>query len=162
MAAETGNSQSTKREIDTELLVESLVIMAFAAFLYGVSDTFEEVPPILAQGIQPTAFPRGIIIIMFLLGALQALKAIRLSPERMAALKPYKRIPLIVYLTAATLIGFAIVLPWLGTFPALALFCPILAILWGERRWVMMVLSFAGFIAFIYVLFILLLDVPLP
>ena len=42
------------------------------------------------------------------------------------------------------------------------LFCPALAALWGERRWILMVVTFGAFIAFIYILFVLILNVPLP
>jgi len=150
------------RRNDTETLVESLVVMVFATALFAVTFTFDEVPPILAQGIQPTAFPRAILILMFLLGGIQALSALRLSPAKAAALKPYKRVPPIVYLTGLALIAFAVVLPFVGTFPALGLFCFGLAMLWGERRWRLMIPSFAGFLAFIYVLFVQLLHVPLP
>lgn len=147
---------------NTEQLVESLVIVVASMALYAVTFTFDEVPPILAQGIQPTVFPRAIAIIMFGLGFIQAIGAIRLSAQQRAELKPYKPIPIIVYLTAAVLIGFAIVLPLLGTFPTLLLFCCGLSALWGERRWRMMALSFVGFAVFIYVLFIVLLGAPLP
>ena len=46
-------------------LTEALFVMGFAAVLYGVTYTFDKVPAFLAQGIQPTVFPRAILIIMF-------------------------------------------------------------------------------------------------
>lgn len=156
------NSGDSGRVIDTPLLVESIVIMVFAASLYGVTFTFEEVPPILSQGVPPTVFPRGICILMLLLAAAQAVKAIRLTPDQIAGLKPYKRVPAIVYVTAIALIAFFVVMPVIGTFPTLIIFCPGLAVLWGERRWVLISTSFAAFIAAIYALFVLGLGVPLP
>ena len=162
MPSDTNSGDRGARKTDAERVVESLVVMAFAVFLYGVTYTFDEVPPILAQGVEPTVFPRAILIFIFLLAALQVVRGLRLSPEKIARLKPCTPVPRIVYLTAAVLVAFALLLPVIGTFPALALFCPGLAFLWGERRWRLMALSFAGFIAFIYVLFVVLLNIPLP
>ena len=119
-------------------------------------------PPILAQGIQPTVFPRAVLIFMFGLAALQAVKATRLSAKDIANLKPSEPMPLIVFWTGGVLIAFLIAMPVIGTFPTLILFCPALACLWGERRWLAMALSFAGVIAFIYALFRMVMNVPLP
>ena len=156
------NSDAGTRLYDRPLLIESIVIMAFAATMFGVTFTFDRVPDILAQGIQPTVFPRAVLILMFGLAALQAIKAARLSPEQFAKLKPAKPVPVIVLTTTGLLIAFFLAMPVIGTFPTLILFCPALSYLWGERRWLIMTLSFSGFIAFIYVLFRLIMNVPLP
>ena len=155
-------SNKGDRAIDRTLLFESIIIMIFAAVMFGVTYTFDKVPAILAEGIQPTIFPRAMLIIMFLLAVLQAFKAMRISPQEALQLKPLKAIPLVVYLTALFLIAFAYLMPIIGTFPAIVVFLPALAMLWGERRWLLMALSFAGFLGFAYVLFRLIMNVPLP
>lgn len=147
---------------DRRLLGESIFIMVFSAAMFGVTYTFDRVPDILAQGIQPTAFPRAILIIMFVLAAMQAVKSVRLSPEAASQIKPGKPVPIIVFITTAMLIAFVVALPKIGTFPTLIIFCPALAWIWGERRPWLMAFSFAGFIAFAYVLFRLIMNVPLP
>ena len=144
------------------LLFESVFIMLFSAAMFAVTFTFDKVPPILAQGIQPTVFPRAVLIIMFALAALQAFKAARLTPRQIAELKPVKAIPPVAFLTAGLLIAFAAIMPVIGAFPAIAIFLPGLALLWGERRWILMASSFLGFIGFAYVLFRLIMNVPLP
>lgn len=155
-------SDQLNRDVDRTAIAEALFVMAFAAAMYAVTYTFDTVPAILAQGIQPTIWPRAILIIMFGLGALQLVRALRLNAEALAALNPTKPIPLIVFVTAALLNALGYLIPIVGTFPALVLFLPALSILWGERRWLLMALSFAGFLAFIYVLFRLIMNVPLP
>ncbi|WP_417729575.1 tripartite tricarboxylate transporter TctB family protein [Roseovarius sp.] len=155
-------SDTPKSSFDRTALIESLVVMALAAVLYGVTYTFEKVPPFLAQGIQPTVFPRVILILMFGLAVIQAVKALRLTPADLAALKPPNSVPPIVFLTAALLIALPILMSLIGTFPTLVIFMPALAFLWGERRWILMALSFAGFIGFVYALFRLTMNVPLP
>jgi hypothetical protein len=155
-------SDSSHPTVKRTQLFEALAVMAFAAAMYGVTFTFEKVPPFLAQGIQPTVFPRAILILMFILAMIQAIKAARLTPQDLSFLKPHKHIPKIVYLTALMLILLPVLMPIIGTFPAFAVFLPALSFLWGERRWTLMALSFAGFTAFVYVLFRLIMNVPLP
>lgn len=155
-------SDQPKRAVDRTAIVEALFVMAFAAALYAVTYSFDKVPAILAQGVQPTVWPRAILIIMFGLGALQLVRAMRLNADALATLSATKPVPMIVFLTAALLIALGYLIPLIGTFPALVLFLPTLAVLWGERRWLLMALSFAGFLGFIYVLFRLIMNVPLP
>lgn len=155
-------SDSSHPTIKRNQLFEALAVMAFAAGMYGVTFTFDKVPAFLAQGIQPTVFPRAILILMFALALIQAIKAARLTPKDLSAFKPNKPIQKVVYLTVLMLIALPVMMPIIGTFPAFAVFLPALSFLWGERRWKMMVLSFAGFTAFVYVLFRLVMNVPLP
>mgnify|MGYP001627773169 CR=1 FL=1 len=153
---------TSHRSIQRTQLFEALAVMAFAAALFGVTYTFDRVPPLLAQGIQPTVFPRAILAIMFALGAIRALNAIRLTAADLEFAKPPKSIPALVLVTAGLLIALPILMSVIGTFPALVLFLPALSMAWGERRWGLMALSFAGFTGFIYVLFRLIMNVPLP
>ena len=148
--------------VDRPRLLEAVFVMLFAAIMFVVSFTFDRVPAILAQGIQPTAFPRGILFIMFMLAAIQVVKSSRVSRENLRRLKPIKSVPPIVFLTAGLLIGFFLIMPVIGTFLSIAIFLPALAILWCERRWLLMALSFAGFMGFVFVLFRLVMNVPLP
>ncbi|MCY4196609.1 MAG: tripartite tricarboxylate transporter TctB family protein [Rhodobacteraceae bacterium] len=155
-------SQTHAKPIDRTLLFESIFIMVFATAMFATTYTFDKVPAILAQGIQPTVFPRAVLVVMFLLAALQAFKATRLTPQQVSDLKPVKAVPPIVFLTAGLLMAFAALMPIIGTFPAIVLFLPALALLWGERRGLLMSLSFLGFLGFAYVLFGLIMNVPLP
>ena len=136
--------------------------MVLAVALFGVTFSFDKVPEILAQGIQPTVFPRIVLAIIFGLAALQFWKALDLPREAAAKHVPAMGIPAIVLKTSAALVCFFVLMPTIGTFPTLILFCPALAILWGERRWALMAMSFAGFIGFIYLLFRVAMNVPLP
>lgn len=147
---------------DRTRLIEALVVMGVAAVLFGVTFTFETVPAYLAQGIPPTVFPRVVLSIMFGLGAIQAYTAVRPSGEESDAVPPKGPVKPVVLLTAGLLISFAVLMPVIGTFPALVVFMPALSMLWGERRWLLMALSFGGFLGFIYVLFRLIMNVPLP
>lgn len=148
--------------IDTKKLGEAIVIMLVSAMLFAVTFTFDHVPEILAQGIQPTVFPRAVLAILFGLAALQAYKSLNLSENEVSELKPIGPVPKIVLITSGCLIAFFVAIPIIGTFPTLIIFCPTLAFIWGERRWRLMVISFSTFVAFIYLLFRVVMNVPLP
>ena len=151
-----------RRGVDRTRLAESLVVMLVAAILYGYTYTFAEVPAILAQGIQPTVFPRAILLLLFGLALLQAFRSLRLTPAELARRTAPAPVAPVVGLTVGLLVAFAVLMPVIGTFPAVVLFLPALALLWGERRWLLMALGFAGFTGFAWVLFRLVMQVPLP
>ncbi len=151
-----------RRDFDRRSLAEAGAIMIFAAAMFGVTFTFDAVPEILAQGIQPTVFPRIVLAIIFGLAVLQFRNALRFRPEAAIRHVRTKGVPAIVFTTSAALVCFFVLMPMIGTFPTLILFCPTLAILWGERRWTLMAVSFAAFIGFVYLLFRVAMNVPLP
>lgn len=148
--------------MDRRSLTEAGVIMTFASVMFAMTFTFDKVPEILAQGIQPTVFPRIVLAIIFGLAALQFGKALNVRADASVERLPAKGVPAIVFTTSAILVCFYVLMPMIGTFPTLILFCPVLAVLWGERRWALMAVSFAGFIGFIYLLFRVVMNVPLP
>lgn len=127
--------ENTKQSgIDRPLLIESLVIICVSLALFGVTFTFDRVPEIFSQGIQPTVFPRAVLAIMIVLAVLQAVKATRLTDIELASLSPYKPVPRIVYLTGVLLIIFVASMRYVGTFPTLIAFCPALFLAMGRAK----------------------------
>jgi putative tricarboxylic transport membrane protein len=117
-------------------LAVTAVIAALCAFLFWDTTTFEEVPRSLAQNVPPPLFPRlllALIVAMALLLPFEHMQkraqGIDLDQERSDRLKP------ITLLTALALLGIVLVMPWLGTLPALVISCALLPVMWGERRW---------------------------
>jgi fumarate reductase subunit C len=154
--------QMEKKQIHRENLLEAIVVGIFSVSMFIVTFTFEEVPAILAQGISPVFFPRTILAIMFLLSLILGIKAVKPSAESMVGYKRKKSIPKIVYITAAALLLFVVGLFTIGTIPSLFAFCLLLSYLWGERRYLAMLITFSIFAASVYVLFGLVLGVNLP
>lgn len=148
--------------VNREELLESVVVALFALILFGVTFTFEEVPEILAQGIGPAIFPRAVLIFMFLMAVIQGIKAIRLSSDAAASYKPRKPIPAIVYITAGTILLFVVGLYTIGALPSVLVFCFLLSLIWGERRYIAMIITFLAFTASVYLLFVILLGSNLP
>lgn len=103
-----------------------VLLFCFAAYL--VTLTFKEAPPALAQNVQPATFPRLVLGVMTVLATVIIVMSFRL-PDKQS-----KPIHLMVWPSAAVMIGFVIAFDILGILPAMMLLCFGLPILWGERR----------------------------
>ena len=103
-------------------------VLLFCLIAYLVTLTFKEEPPALAQNVQPATFPRLVLTVMAVLATIIIVMSFRL-PD-----KQPKPIHLMVWPSAAVMVGFLIAFDVLGILPAMMLFCFGLPLLWGERR----------------------------
>jgi putative tricarboxylic transport membrane protein len=117
-------------------LAVTAVIVALCAFLFWDTTTFEKVPPSLAQNVPPTLFPRLLLLLIVVMALFlpfehvqKRAQGIDLDKERSDRVRP------ITLVTALALLGIVLVMPWLGTLPALVVSCALLPVMWGERRW---------------------------
>jgi len=117
-------------------LAVTAVIVALCAFLFWDTTTFEKVPPSLAQNVPPTLFPRLLLLLIAVMALFlpfehvqKRAQGIDLDKERSDRVRP------ITLVTALALLGIVLVMPWLGTLPALVVSCALLPVMWGERRW---------------------------
>jgi putative tricarboxylic transport membrane protein len=124
----------------------TMVIVGVCAFLFWNTTTFEEVPRSLAQNVPPTLFPRLLLLLIVVMAlflpfehAQKKAQGIDLDKERGDRIRP------ITVVTALVLLGIVLVMPWLGTLPALVVICALLPVLWGERRWWLVVLYAIAF-----------------
>lgn len=147
---------------DKEQLVEAIVVALVTIAFFIYTFTFEEVPEILAQGIGPAIFPRGVLVVIFGLACILGYQALKPTFEARAKIKPYKRIQPIVFKTAGAMLLFGIGLHFIGTLPSILIFSLGLSFLWNERRYRAMALTFVLFTAAVYALFQLTLGVSLP
>lgn len=106
----------------------ALAVLAFCAVVYWLTYDFGEAPAAMAQNIQPATFPRLVITVMAVLAA------IIFAQSFTAAQKPLARVPALVPLSAAAMVGFVAAFQLIGIIPAMALLCLGLPVLWGERR----------------------------
>lgn len=116
--------------------IVAAVIVAGCAFLFWETTNFAEIPRGLAQNVPPTLFPRLLLVVIVAMALLLPFEHIQkraqdidLDDTRRDRIRP------ITYLTALALTAVVVVMPWLGTLPAMVLACAVLPILWGERRW---------------------------
>ncbi len=136
--------------------VVAAVVLVFCAAVVYLTMTFEEVPPTLAQGMQPADFPRLVVGVIVLLTVIMVLQARGKEDKRR------EPVPAIVYFTILAMIGFLIISQWIDLFLAIIAFCATLPLLWGERRYAL-VAAFAVILPVaIFVLFSTILEVRFP
>jgi putative tricarboxylic transport membrane protein len=116
-------------------LVVTGVILTLCAFLFWDTTTFEEVPASLAQNVPPERFPQLLLIVIAALAVFipfehvhKRRQGIDLDKERSARIRP------ITFVTALALFVVVLLMPWLGTLPAMVVACALIPVLWGERR----------------------------
>lgn len=134
-------------------LIVGVCILLFCAAAYGVTLTFAKAPAVVAQNVQPATFPRLVLAVIAVLTAIMMVLA-RTRPGRRRRL-----VPAMTWLSAAVMVGFVLAFQWLGIVPAMVLLCLGLPVLWGERRWYLVVPFGLGFPLAVYLLFVEVLEV---
>jgi putative tricarboxylic transport membrane protein len=141
-------------------LVVSTVLIAICGWLYYVTTIFEEVSPLFAQGMPPERFPRMLLwIIIFLALALPFEQRLRGESGKALNKARENRLLPIAYVTAVFLVLAVFSIEWTGTSLALILVSGGLPLLWGERRWKILVPFVAIFPAAVMLLFAYVLGV---
>jgi putative tricarboxylic transport membrane protein len=136
--------------------ISGLVVLALSLCAYLMTYRFAKVPPMLSQNIPPTFFPR---IILTASGFMSGILLVRGLSRREP---PLPGVPGVVWMTAAVISGGAILLSKIGILPMILLTSLILPRLWGERRWLRVLLFAVLTPAAIYLLFTLILGLRLP
>ncbi len=111
-----------------------VLILAFCGSVFWMSTTFKKMPPILKRGIQPSDFPQLLILLLALLTLLMIWKDPISVRDRLTGS---------TLGTIALFAGFA-ALAGIDFFLALGIFATMLALFWGERR--VLVLVLVGFL----------------
>jgi putative tricarboxylic transport membrane protein len=119
----------------TDLIV-TFVVLAICAFFYIATTTFEEVSNVLAQNVPPEFFPRWVLIIVAVIAlglpfehVVHRRRGEDIDSERS------ERVKQMPYLTAGLLLLFILAMPYAGTLLSTIGICLTLPLLWGERRW---------------------------
>ena len=148
-------TRAGRRRIHSDFVI-AIVIVAFCALIYAITITFPSMPAMLAMGMGPEVFPRLLLGLMVVLAGLLAVLA------RGKADEVREPVPPTVYWTALAIVAFMGVLWLLGM--AIAMFVGFvgMGLLWGERRWLVLVISGLALSALIYTLFVRGFGIPLP
>lgn len=138
-------------------------VLAICAVLFAQTFTFDKVPASLAQNVQPPTFPRLVLLVIALIALIipfeyhrKLRRGVDLDVERRKRLNP------IVLATGAVLVALVVTMPTLGALPALVLVCAVLPLLWGERRWKILLPFLVLFPLAVLILFAELLQVTFP
>lgn len=121
-------------------LVVSVVLLVLCGVLYYATTTFEEVSPLFAQDMPPERFPRMLLWFIAVLSLVLPFER-RLRGAAGKVLDKARERPArpIVYLTVAFLILAVLTIEVIGTFFVLVAVCLGLPLIWGERRWKILV-----------------------
>jgi putative tricarboxylic transport membrane protein len=117
-------------------LVVAAILLALCAWLYYLTTSFEEVAALFAQDVPPEFLPRLLIWTIAILSVLVPFEHL-LKPHGRAHFDKDRSEPVkpMVYATAGLLALIVLSIEWLGTYVAIVLACLLLPVLWGERRW---------------------------
>jgi putative tricarboxylic transport membrane protein len=132
--------------VPSDLIVGGCILL-FCAAAYGVTLTFGRAPAVVAQNVQPATFPRLVLGVIAVLTVAMMIFA-RGRPEQRR-----RPVPAMTWLSAGVAVGFVLAFQWLGIVPAMMLLCLGLPVLWGERRWHLVVPFGVGFPLAVYWLF---------
>ncbi len=118
----------------------TIIILILCGVIYYVTTTFESVSSLLAQNLPPEWFPRLLIWTIALLSLILPFEHKFLAQGKKGLDEDRThRIPLKAVLTALLLTFVVASVVWLGTFFAMLFVAAALPLLWGERRWKILV-----------------------
>lgn len=140
--------------LDLADLAVAAVLLIFCAWVYYLTTSFEEVAPLFAQDVPPEFFPRLLVWTIALLSVLLPFEHL-IKPGGRAHFHKARseRIGTMAYLTIGLLILLILSVPIVGTYFAIVLVCLLLPLLWGERRWLILIPFAAIFPTLVMLLF---------
>jgi putative tricarboxylic transport membrane protein len=136
--------------------VAALVIAAICAAVAWLTTTFDRVPDILVQGMQPADFPLVVVGVILLLTVIMVVQSAGWAAERKRPLPP------VVWRSVAMIGGFLVIATWVDLFLGLMAFFVALGLVWGERRLVGLVVVAVVLAGAIFVVFGEILQVRFP
>ena len=132
------------------------VIIFISLILFGYTFTFDEVPEILAQGMQPTMMPRLIFSLIIFLCFFQIYQNKSLKSENKDIIKRN------AFITFAYTLFIVLIADKLGFLISVFLFTLITPILWQRKDYVKITLYSFCMTIFVFVFFTLVLQLKFP
>lgn len=147
------NHRGSGRIIHPVDSIIAVLLLAFWGWLYYLTTGFEEVSDIFAQDITPAFFPRLLLWVIVLLTLILPFEHRLFRNARQLDKGREQPVGSMVYFSVALLVVLLLALPWLGMYLSLILVCLLLPLLWGERRWKILIPFAVIFPSVIVVLF---------
>ncbi len=132
------------------------VILAFCAYAFYLTTTFDEVPAALGQGVPPHQFPQLMIAIIAVLAIVMVVETRKFPPKKRAPVPP------LVFMTAGLLAVSVLAIHWIGIIAAVMIVCALLPILWGDRRFLSVGVFTVVFPILTFLLFSEILEIRFP
>ena len=132
------------------------VIIFISLILFGYTFTFDEVPEILAQGMQPTMMPRLIFSLIIFLCFFQIYQNRSLKSENKDVIKRN------AFITFGYTLFIVLIADKLGFLISVFLFTLITPILWQRKDYLKITLYSLSMTIFVFVFFTLVLQLKFP
>ena len=132
------NKRASGRIIHPVDLIVAVLLLSFCAWLFYLTTTFEDVSDMFAQDITPAFFPRLLLWFIVLLTLILPFEHRLLKNGKQLDKGRQHAVDPMVYFTVGLLLLLLLALPWLGVYLTLILVCLLLPVLWGERRWALL------------------------
>ena len=132
------------------------VIIFISLILFGYTFTFDEVPEILAQGMQPTMMPRLIFSLIIFLCFFQIYQNKSLKSENKDIIKRN------AFITFAYTLFIVLIADKLGFLISVFLFTLITPILWQRKDYLKITIYSFCMTIFVFVFFTLILQLKFP
>jgi len=113
-----------------------LLLIAFCGFVWYETTQFEQTSVLFQDNIQPQFFPRVMVWTILLLSLLLPFehRAIAKRGEDIDADRS-KPIQPMAFITLGVMVALLLLAPWLGTLLTIVTACVVFPLLWGERRY---------------------------
>ena len=131
-------------------------IISITVLLYINTFSFDEVPEILAQGMQPTMMPRLIFTLIIFLSLFQIYQNKNLIEEKKELIKSN------AFITFGFILFIILIADKLGFFLTILIFTFVTPLLWQRKDKFYVLLYSIGMTVFVFVFFTLVLQLKFP
>ena len=132
------------------------VIIIISVALFAYTFTFDEVPEILAQGMQPTMMPRLIFSLIIFLSVFQLVQNKRLKSETKEIIRRN------AFITFGYTLFIVLIADKLGFFISIFLYTLVMPILWQRKDYIKIFFYSLVISIFVFVFFTLVLQLKFP
>jgi hypothetical protein len=133
-----------------------VAVLAMVGVVFYLSTFIQSVPDWLLEGIQPSGYPRGVLLAILLFTAIMLLE------EKSDGADVPEEAPWLVYKTIAMMIVTLVISTYVDFFLGIVVFIAISIPMWGMRRWGFSFLYGVATAAVIYLVFATALGVRFP
>ena len=132
------------------------VIIIISVALFAYTFTFDEVPEILAQGMQPTMMPRLIFSLIIFLSVFQLFQNKKLKSETKELIRRN------AFITFGYTLFIVLIADKLGFFISIFLYTLVMPILWQRKDYIKIFFYSLVISIFVFVFFTLILQLKFP
>ncbi len=132
------------------------VIIIISVALFAYTFTFDEVPEILAQGMQPTMMPRLIFSLIIFLSVFQLVQNKKLKSETKELIRRN------AFITFGYTLFIVLIADKLGFFISIFLYTLLMPILWQRKDYIKIFFYSLVISIFVFVFFTLVLQLKFP